>query len=45
MKVDVADMWTNYQLTCGVFWLVVKVPHGPVVGCHVAPRDWLLGYM
>jgi hypothetical protein len=34
--------WANQRLTRGMFWLVVKVPRGPVKGCHVAPRDWLL---
>jgi hypothetical protein len=34
--------WANQRLTRVRLWLVVKVPRGPVVGCHVAPRDWLL---
>jgi hypothetical protein len=42
MTVDVADMWTNQHLTHVRLWLVVKVPRGPVVGCHVAPRHWLV---
>jgi hypothetical protein len=35
--------WTNQKPTCVIVWLVVKVPRGPVKGCHVAPQDWFIG--
>jgi hypothetical protein len=31
------------ELTRVSLWLVVKVPRGPVKGCHVAPGDWFVG--
>jgi hypothetical protein len=43
--VDMAGTWANQQLTRGMFWLVVKMPRGPVVGCHVAPHNWFVGYI
>jgi hypothetical protein len=38
----VAGTWANQRLMHGIFWLVVEVPRGPVMGCHVAPRDWFV---
>jgi hypothetical protein len=38
-----SDTWTNKRLTCGIYWLVFKVPRGPVVGFHVAPSEWFIG--
>jgi hypothetical protein len=37
----VADTWMNQRLTHGIPLLVVEVPCGPVMGCHVAPCDWI----
>ena len=39
-----AGTWANYQMTRVIVWLVVKVPHGPVRGYHMAPFDWLIGF-
>jgi hypothetical protein len=41
----VADWWTNQHLMRGGLLLVLEVPCGPVMGCHVAPCDWLLWFM
>jgi hypothetical protein len=41
-RVDMACTWANQWLTRGIHRLVVKVPRGPVKGCHVAPRDWFM---
>jgi hypothetical protein len=30
--------WANQMLTRGIHWLDVKVPRGPITGCHVAPQ-------
>jgi len=35
-------MWTSKHPTLGRFWLVVDVPRGPVMGCHVAPCGWFV---
>jgi hypothetical protein len=36
---DVAQLtWTNHQSDTWHVWLDVKVPRGPITGCHVAPR-------
>jgi hypothetical protein len=43
MVVDVWQVtWMNQQLTFGIYWLVVEVPRGPVMGCHVAPCGWFM---
>jgi hypothetical protein len=42
---SVADTWGIQQLTLGRLWLVVDVPRGPVMGCHVAPCGWFMGYV
>jgi hypothetical protein len=34
--------WTIQKLTPGNLWLVVEVPRGPVMGCHMAPCGWLM---
>jgi hypothetical protein len=34
--------WTIQRSTFGKLWLVVEVPPGPVMGCHVAPCGWLM---
>jgi hypothetical protein len=44
MAVDMENMWTNQMMTCGKLWLVEKVPRGPVMGSHVAPHYWLIGF-
>jgi hypothetical protein len=41
----VADTWTSQHSTLGSFCLVVDVPRGPVMGCHVAPCGWLVVYV
>jgi hypothetical protein len=41
----VADTWTSQHPTLSRFFLVVDVPHGPVMGCHVAPCGWFVGYV
>jgi hypothetical protein len=38
----VADSWSNWNVTRGIFLINGKVPSGPVMGCHVAPRYWFL---
>jgi hypothetical protein len=38
-------MWTSQHSTLGSFWLVVDVPHGPVMGCHMAPCGWFVVYV
>jgi hypothetical protein len=40
----VAGTWANQQMTRVNFWLVGKVPRGPVTGCHVALCYWLFGF-
>jgi hypothetical protein len=40
-----ADTWMSQHLTLGRFWLVVDVPRGPFMGCHVAPCGWLVVYV
>ena len=37
-----ADSWANQNATHGIFLINGKVPHGPVMVCHVAPLYWLL---
>jgi hypothetical protein len=39
----VGDTWTSQHSTLGSFFLVVDVPHGPVMGFLVAPCGWLVG--
>jgi hypothetical protein len=34
----VAVTWANQLLTRGIHRVDVKVPRGPITGCHVAPR-------
>jgi hypothetical protein len=41
----VADTWTIRNLTRGRLILVVEVPRGPFMGCHVAPCGWLVVYV
>jgi hypothetical protein len=41
---DVADVGES-ELTRVMFWLVFKVPRGPVKGCHVAPYYWFIGLL
>jgi hypothetical protein len=40
--VSISDwqFWANHLLTRGKVLANDKVPCGPVVGCHVAPRYW-----
>jgi hypothetical protein len=38
-----ADSWANHDVTRGMFWANGMVPRGPIMGCHVAPRYWLVG--
>jgi hypothetical protein len=42
VQFDMWHAWANRHVTLGVLWLVVEVPRGPMMGCHMAPRDWLL---
>jgi hypothetical protein len=39
---DVDDSWVNQNATHGIFLINGKVPHGPIMGCHVAPLYWIL---
>jgi hypothetical protein len=35
------QIWVNGASTRGIILVNGKVPHGPVMGCHVAPLYWL----
>jgi hypothetical protein len=37
-RADVAVTWANQLLTRGIHRVDVKVPRGPITGCHMAPR-------
>jgi hypothetical protein len=32
--------WSNQMVTCGISLANGKVPHGPIMGYHVAPLFW-----
>jgi hypothetical protein len=38
---DVVDRWMNPSLAHGIYLANIMVPHGPVLGYHVAPLYWL----
>jgi hypothetical protein len=41
-RTDMAHTWANDRPTRGTFHWLVRVPRGPVKGCHVAPHFWLM---
>jgi hypothetical protein len=35
-------VWTSHRWTRGTYLANVKVPRGPVMGCHVEPIYWFI---